>query len=746
MRLLSVFIPTFFLLSSSAQAQEITVSPYLQWGTPDSMWVLWETSSGSESTVEWGATNALGNTAEGSAKTGLSTSQIHTTKLENLSPDTRYHYRVITDQAVSPVYDFKTAPAPDSEAGFNLVAMSDMQRDGSNPLVYEELVEEGVIDFMTTEYNTDLVEALDLVLIPGDLVDNGWLRDEWTEEFFAPTAPLMAHVPIYPVLGNHEANTSYYFDFFHLPDNGDDEHWWFLDYSNTRMIGLDSNLLYRTQGQLDWLSGVLQDACTNDNIDFVFAELHHPYQSEPWIDGNTDYTGLVIGLLESFTETCDKPSVHFFGHTHAYSRGQSRDHQHLAVNVASAGGNIDYWGEYTQIDYEQFTVSQDEWGFVVVEVEAGDDPSMRLRRVSRGNEITARNNEIRDEVSIYRSNQGPAQPAGQEPTGDDLSPRCTTFKASEYTDPDFDLHGASHWQLSQECAAFDELVDEAWIQHENWFGGEDLQAGDDLTDVEMGPLQGGASYCWRVRYRDRSLAWGEWSAPVAFTTVTGTRSENLLTNPGAEDGLTGWTVTEGEVEVLAQDECGAPAPPEGDYLFAAGGICDPTTVGSAHQIVDLSSWSEAIDGEGASVIYGGTLADYNGSDIPEVGLVFYDDAGTTIGTAGPLSHTTDVWTEVVEDRLIPASTRSVSFVIKGTRTNGVDNDSYLDALFLLVDTSSNSACDQGTSKNQPDDSEDTEDPLDEGCGCETATLPRVAWGLVFLLAAPLLRRRSGALA
>jgi MYXO-CTERM domain-containing protein len=728
-------------MSPNAQAQEFTVSPYLQWGTPESMWVLWETSEGSESTVEWGETNALGQTTQGSAKTGLFSSQIHTTKLDNLSPATRYYYRVITDEAVSPTYDFITAPDPASEASFNLVAMSDMQRDNANPLVYEELVEDGIINFVTTEYNTDLAEALDLVLIAGDLVDNGWLRDEWTDEFFAPSAPLMAHVPIYPVLGNHEANTSFYFDFFHLPDNGNNEHWWFLDYSNTRIIGLDSNLLYRTQSQLDWLTTVLQDACENDTIDFVFAQLHHPYQSEPWVDGNTDYTGLVIGLLESFTETCNKPSVHFFGHTHAYSRGQSRDHQHLWVNVASAGGNIDYWGEYTQMDYEQFSVSQDEWGFVVVEVEAGEDPGLRIRRVSRGNEITPRDNEIRDEVSIYRSNQGPEQPEAQEPRGDELSPRCTTFVASEYADPDFDLHGASHWQLSTDCASFEEPLHEAWIQYENWYGGEDLQAGDDLTDAVMGPIEGGGTYCWRVRYRDRSLAWGEWSDPLAFTTIAGTRSENLLENPGAEAGLDAWTITEGVVESLGEDECGAPAPIEGAHIFAAGGICDPTTIGSAFQSIDLSLWSEAIDGEGASVIYGGSLADYNGSDIPEIGLVFFDEAGASLGTAGPLTHTTNVWTEVVEDLLIPASTRRVAFVMKGTRTNGVDNDSYLDALYLYVDISPNGDCDQGISKTQPTEPDCCGLPAKAGCACAARPSPRGAWGLALLVLAPLLRRR-----
>ncbi len=82
----------------------------------------------------------------------------------------------------------------------------------------------------------------------------------------------------------------------------------------------------------------------------MFAQLHHPHKSELWIPGEISYTGDVIELMENFTEECGKPSIHFFGHTHGYSRGQSHNHNHLWVNVATAGGAIDHWGEYPQAD------------------------------------------------------------------------------------------------------------------------------------------------------------------------------------------------------------------------------------------------------------------------------------------------------------------------------------------------------------------------------------------------------------
>ena len=161
------------------------------------------------------------------------------------------------------------------------------------------------------------------------------------------------------VLGNHERNHPFFFHYFELPlngTNGYEEHWWYKDHSNVRIIGMDSNNGYRIQEQLEWLDSILSITTSDTIIDFVFAQLHHPHHSELWPEGNTSFTGEVIDKLEVFSTVSGKPSIHFFGHTHGYSRGQSRDHQHLMVNVASGGGNLDYWDEYFQQDYEEYII------------------------------------------------------------------------------------------------------------------------------------------------------------------------------------------------------------------------------------------------------------------------------------------------------------------------------------------------------------------------------------------------------
>lgn len=370
----------FILLSLNLYAQDdnsrkatLWVRPYLQDATPNSMNILWETSSEEESIVEWGLTPKLGNKTSGSAfDINYTDARIHEVQLTGLNKLTMYYYRVKTGKLVSDIYQFKTPPFAADQQAFNLVAMSDMQIDRSNPNKFSEIINQGVLSYLKKEFDGEVPENLALIMIPGDLVEDGTQYHQWKNHFFDPAHELFSKVPVYPVLGNHERNSTFYFKYFSLPKNGSpeyEEHWWYKDYGNIRIIGLDSNEGYRNKSQLNWLEEVLLQTSANDSIDFVFAQLHHPHKSELWLDGEEDFTGEVVNRLEQFSSQTGKPSIHFFGHTHGYARGQSRDHKHLWINVATAGGNIDYWGEFAQRNYDEFTVTQDEYGFVMVEID-----------------------------------------------------------------------------------------------------------------------------------------------------------------------------------------------------------------------------------------------------------------------------------------------------------------------------------------------------------------------------------------
>jgi 3',5'-cyclic AMP phosphodiesterase CpdA len=528
MRTLNSIVIAVFLTSMISLAQErnstFLVHPYLQDASPTGITIMWESSNGEESTIEYGVSHKLGKKESGLAyDVNFSESRIHEVKITGLQRFTEYYYRVRTGKLVSDIYQFKTPPFASDHESFNLLAMSDMQKDHQNPDKFGEIVNKGILPFLKAEYGNELPDDLAMVLIPGDLVENGAKYEQWQNDFFAPAKTLFSEVPVYPVLGNHERNSNYYFKYFSLPKNGTAayaEHWWYKDYGNTRIIGLNSNEGYKdSKEQFAWLTSLLEETAKNEEIDFVFAQLHHPHKSELWIPGEEESSGKVVKMLEDFSTETGKPSLHFFGHTHGYSRGQSKDHKHLWINVATAGGAIDNWGEFEGRDYNEFTITQDEYGFVMVEVDGSkSDPKFTIKRISRGNENVFRENEKTDEITIYANEHKPEIPVVISPKNEKVNFIGVILKTGPFKSTFQNAyHAASHWQIST-TEDFNKLILDSWKQSENWYYIEDRQKEDDLTDEASKRLQQNTTYFWRVRYRDQHLNWSDWSEIQTFNT------------------------------------------------------------------------------------------------------------------------------------------------------------------------------------------------------------------------------------
>lgn len=692
-------VTLLILLASSLAGQSGLVSPYLQRATPTSIVVMWETSTTPESLVEYGLTTALGSSQSGSAITTPGNTQLHRVTLSNLLPATRYYYRARTGSYISGIYDFETPPLRTSEAPLNIVLMSDMQKDGGNPNIFQNLINNSLLPYVESHYGTPLSDKLQLAVLPGDVVETGSNYNMWKNDFFNPAEALWRSVPCYPAIGNHEGNSQNYFNYFTLPENGTPgylEHWYSTDYSNVRVISCNTNGGYRIQAQLDWLDSILVETCADTLIDFVFAEMHHPFKSELWIPGETDYTGQIVQRLEALTDTCGKPTVHFFGHTHAYSRGESRDHRHLWVNVATAGGNIDYWGEFANTDYDEYIISTDDYGFVMVEVTAGTAPKFVLKRLSFGDQYNPGGSTLTDSLVIRMNNASPVKPVSLFPiAADTVSPLCVTFQADGFADPDGDGFGAAHWQVAPDSAGFGTPVRESWKQYANWYNEVNLQATDNLTDEPFDDLPAGEELWWRVRYRDKSLGWSAWSTPARFHTLPiDTLTGNLVQNAGAESGTTQWTVTTGILEALYSQQCASVNPHGGTYFFSVGGNCTESPFASAYQLIDVSSHAGAIDSADILVHFGAFMTAYAANnDEPSLALQFLNAGGSTIGTTDTLRHRTATWTLKEKLFAVPPGTRTIRYNIMGTRLAGVDNDSYMDDLFLKLFTGVE-GCDQ----------------------------------------------------
>ncbi|MCH2135597.1 MAG: hypothetical protein MK101_03325 [Phycisphaerales bacterium] len=581
---------------SGASAQIIS-GPWLQQPTPGGVVLGFETSDGSAARVDYGPTPALGLVQSGVSQTSSAGTLIHHVYLTDLEPGGRYWYRVATDSVVGEVHTLTVAPDPAAETAFNFLAFSDAQYGGYGT-VLEDLVDLGMLPYMAQESGgLDIDQSTGFVIVPGDLVSTGSNHSHWTDHFFGQADDLLQHVPILPALGNHEGNAALYYEYFALPDAHGTERWYTTDYGNVRVITLDSN----NSGslQLTWLEGELAQAAQMDEIDFVIAQLHHPHESEQWTPGESWFTTAVVELMEVWSTDTGKPTVHVFGHTHGYSRGQRRDHSHLMVNAASAMGSLDYWGYYPNNDYEDFTVSRVDWGFCVFTSTAGDNPQLRLRRISRGNDYIERDNELVDEISIRRFNDPPYTPQGLSPgPGDDPVPGWDLqLESTGFQDMDGDGPLASHWQISADAQDFSNPLVEELKNKENWYRpsngdwwySENLVTDPAISRITMRQsVPGCSTLFWRVRHRDDGLKWSDWSEPIAFQTGSSDQGDDAPSPPDGQMGAprdgqlqwadclgaTAWDVYVGFDADLDDDYRGTVEAP----LFQAGTLDPQTTV------------------------------------------------------------------------------------------------------------------------------------------------------------------------
>ena len=249
---LIIFMIASHCLSNLAiplHSQEIQIKPYLQDVEPRSAVIMWQTDSGDESIVEWGITSGLGEITSGSSvAVNFDSVRLHTVKIEPLDRFTTYFYRTRTGKIESDIFSFRTPPFASEHRSFRFAAMSDMQIDNDAPGKFREIANDGLLGYLNENNGVPLPDQLALVIVPGDLVADGTNFDQWKNHFFNPAEVLFSQIPVYPVPGNHERNSVYFFQYFHLPENGTPayaEHWWYKDYGNIRIIGMDSNDGYR---------------------------------------------------------------------------------------------------------------------------------------------------------------------------------------------------------------------------------------------------------------------------------------------------------------------------------------------------------------------------------------------------------------------------------------------------------------------------------------------------------------------
>ncbi len=287
----------------SADPLEFVIKPYLQYGTRESMTVMWQTSEPGKSIVHYG------ETAECEQRLLLdSGASIHEVKLTGLKSQQLYFYRAETetesgDAIFSEPYTFTTAVEP--ETPFAFAVIGDTQ---GNPTVCSKLCK------------LAWGQRPSFVLHAGDLVSTGADNSHWTGHFFPGMEELICRVPLFPVLGNHEQDARNYYDYMSLPDP---EYFYDFRYGNAHFFMIDSN---RKVGpgseQYKWLNKVLDDS----DAEWKFVCHHHPpYSSDEndygdlWQTSKSTHGDTRVRQLSPLYEEHNVDIV-WNGHIHSYER------------------------------------------------------------------------------------------------------------------------------------------------------------------------------------------------------------------------------------------------------------------------------------------------------------------------------------------------------------------------------------------------------------------------------------------
>jgi len=284
---------------TSTRGHGFVVKPYIQNLTSRSVVVMWETAGNERGVVE-----------VGKRVFRAAPSLIHEVKVTGLEPATPYTYRV------------------NRRAGGRFTTLPEGEKKSVTVVIYG--------DSRTFPDTHREVAALIrkenpvLFIHTGDLVTDGHDKEQWAEQCFGPLEGTANNYCMFPVLGNHEGNSPWYYAYFSLPG---EERWYSVDVGSVHFVMLDSNAWgEEMERQLRWLAADLK----KDTHRWKMAVFHHP----PFACSRRGMNGRVV---KEILPLLYKGGVQFVfsGHDHYYMRSKplyDADGNVIVFFISGGGG------------------------------------------------------------------------------------------------------------------------------------------------------------------------------------------------------------------------------------------------------------------------------------------------------------------------------------------------------------------------------------------------------------------------
>jgi len=294
---------------------EISIQPYLNNMTTNSVTVMWETDRESRSEIYFGPQPFFMNHKTGSTvrfqdidyfnffQPPLFNLILHKVELTGLEPGTTYYYQVRAAKTWGPVYYFQTlAAAP--KPSFKFAVYGDTRtNDAEHASVVSQMA-----NF-----------SYDFQIHLGDFA-NSFDQADLRQNFFAIEQPLLSFRAMFPVRGNHE-DFLWYPEYFTLPKSGQaelDNHNYSFSYQGAYFIiidNADSMPIADGSAQFNWLANELAKAYADPNRKFTFLLNHVPLYTGYWHFAGPAQLSYLAPLFRTYDL-----SAGFAGHIHLYER------------------------------------------------------------------------------------------------------------------------------------------------------------------------------------------------------------------------------------------------------------------------------------------------------------------------------------------------------------------------------------------------------------------------------------------
>ncbi|MDP4240479.1 MAG: T9SS type A sorting domain-containing protein [Bacteroidota bacterium] len=285
------------------------IQPYIQYVTPTSATIMWESDYAQAGQLNYGISDALGNTVSATVSPSGANTYIHKALLPSLQESTSYYFRAaMNDSTSKAVQKFKTATT-NTNTSFKVGIWGDSHNFSPFSSMASYLVNNLRPDFCVTT---------------GDISTNDGNIYSDLQNVFIPVVlgTIGTKVPFYEGFGNHDVwNGNLIRGFVSQPSayNSDAaavSGSYAYVYGNSVFITIDWNRYSADLAPNGWLETFLRsDVSKNATFRFIF--IHCPPFIERWQGAEQEVVKTNIPLLSKKYGV----TAVFSGHMHGYERG-----------------------------------------------------------------------------------------------------------------------------------------------------------------------------------------------------------------------------------------------------------------------------------------------------------------------------------------------------------------------------------------------------------------------------------------